>query len=73
MRIRRPQSGPSDHLETPAQPGGSAARPDIEGGQAGSGSVSSHTLQPHPSLTAMARLMGRQFAREATRKGGSDG
>lgn len=74
MRIRRPQSGPSDHLETPAQPGGSAARPDIEAGQAGSssGSAPSHTLKPHPSLTAMARLIGRQFAREATRKGGSD-
>ena len=72
MRIRRPQPGPMDPIKTPDLPGGSAARPDIEGGQTGSGSVSSFTLKPHPSLTAMARLMGRQFAREATRKGGSD-
>lgn len=73
MRIRRPQPGPTDPIKTPAPPGGSAARPDIEGGQAGSGSVSSHTLKPHPSLTAMARLLGRQVAREASDAGGSNG
>ena len=73
MRIRRPQPGPTDPSKTPEPPGGGAARPDIEGGQAATGSVPSHTPKPHPSLTATARLLGRQFAREATRKGGSDG
>jgi hypothetical protein len=73
MRTCRPQPGPSDPIKTPAQPGGGAARPDIEGEHAATGSVPSRAPKPHPSLTAMARLLGRQVAREAADTGGSNG
>lgn len=72
MRSNRPQPGPTDPSKTPALPGGGAVRPDIEGGQAGTGSVPPHAPKPHPSLTGMARLLGRQFARDASIKGGRD-
>ena len=72
MRIRRPQPGPTDPIKTPALPGGDVARPDIEDGQAATSSVPSHTPKPHPSLTALARLLGSQFARNASSKGGGD-
>ena len=73
MRTRRPQPGPTDPIKTPAQPGGGVARTDIESGQAATGSVPPRALKPHPSLTAMARLLGRQVAREASDTGGSNG
>jgi len=70
MRIRHPKPGPLDHRKTPAQPGGGAARSDIEAGQTTTGSALSHTPKAHRALTELARILGRQFAREATRKGG---
>ena len=68
MRIRRPKPGPLDPTKTLAtEPGGGTARserepvtPDLP-----------HTSANHPSLTALARLLGRQFAGNATRKGGA--
>jgi hypothetical protein len=70
MRTRRPQPGPTDPIKTPTLPGGGVARTDIESGQAATGSVPPHASKPHPSLTAMARLLGRQFARDASSQGG---
>lgn len=72
MRSHRPQPGPTDPIKTPAQPGGGAARPDIEGGQAATGSTSPQSLKTQSALTELARLLGRQFARDASSKGGCD-
>ena len=72
MRSHCPQPGPTDPIKTPAQPGGGAARPDIEGGQAATRSSPRQPLKAHSALTALAKLLGRQFARDASIKGGRD-
>ena len=73
MRIRRPKPGPTDPNKTPELPGGEVARPASESGKTANGSAPSHDPNSYSSLTELARILGRQFAREATRKGGSDG
>lgn len=73
MRTRRPKPGPTDPSKTPELPGDEVARPESESGKTANGSVPSHDPKSHPALTKLARILGGQFAREATRKGGSDG
>ena len=72
MRIRRPKLGPPDHTKTPAQPGGGAAHLDPMSGDAATGSMPPHHPKSHPSLIALAKLIGRQTARDAARTGGGD-
>jgi len=72
MRIRRPMLGPLDPTKTLAtEPGGGAARSEREPVTPNLPNLQPDTSANHPSLTALARLLGRQFAGNATRKGGA--
>ena len=73
MRAHRPKPGPTDHSKTPAKPGGEVARPASGSGKTANSSAPSHDPKSHSALIQLARLLGSQFAREATSKGGSDG
>lgn len=73
MRSNRPQPGPLDPRKTPAQPGGGAAHSDPTSGTVGTTSVPPHAPENHPSLIALARLLGHQLARKTTRDGGDHG
>jgi hypothetical protein len=72
MRTHRPQPGYTAPKEPSAQPGRSAARPDRANGAGPTNSARPHATKVHPNLTALARMLGRQTARDASSKGGRD-
>ena len=73
MRIRSPQPGTTDPSKTLAQPGGGAAHSNPANGTSATNSASPQPLKTHPTLISLARLLGRQVAREASDTGGTNG
>lgn len=73
MRNHRPQPGPLDPKEPPAQPGFGATHSVPANGTPLTNSVPPTVPKNHPSLIKLAQLLGRQVARNASNNGGTDG